>query len=270
MMALPAATLFLGSAAIYLAATLGFVGQIVFRHTGWLTLVLRITIVGFCLHTAWLAVTLLPNGYPFIVGNSDAHRLVSWIVIVVFFCLSRFAELKNAGAIFVPVALVFFILSSFQQDVYRFGSETISSPWVLIHLLFAFIAFAIFLVSLVVGVAFILQEAQLKAKRLGRLVQKLPPLAVLDQIHYKALAVGLILLTAAILAGMALNKDLQGVFFTWDPKQIWVLSTWLLYALLLNLRIQSGWRGRRGIFLSILGFVVVVLVFFGLQHSPAY
>lgn len=257
-------TLFLLSAGIYFIATLGFLGHVLFRSGGWLRFVYRVTLVGFCAHTAYFILTLAQNGYPYIAGDSDAYRLISWIVMAGFFALAQIYRLKTAGVFFVPSALIFLILSYFSYGGYR-----LSSPWVPIHLFLALIAFSVFFVSLVVGMAFIMQESQLKAKHLGRLVQRLPPLAVLDQIHYKALAIGLILLSGSILAGIALNKDLQGVFFTWDPKQIWVLSTWFLYVVLLNMRIQAGWRGRRGIFLSVLGFVIVVLAFFGLQHVPS-
>ncbi len=253
--------------AVYGIASFGYVGHLFFRHRGWLRLTFRVTLVGFALQGLWLIVSLGPQGYPFITGDQDAYRLISWGVVAAFVLLSRFYHLKTAGIIFVPAALLVLLLSVAWTESYRFGEGIGSSPWVLVHLLLAFVAFTVFLVSLVVGIAFIVQEAQLKAKHLSRLVQKLPPLAVLDQIHYRALAVGLILLTASILAGMALNWDVKGVIFTGDAKQIWILSTWLLYAVLLNLRIRSGWRGRRGIVLSILGFVVVVLGFFGLQHG---
>jgi len=129
------------------------------------------------------------------------------------------------------------------------------------------LAFASFLVSFMIGIAFILLEARIKAKNLGVLVRKLPPLEVLDGIHYKALGLGLILLTAAIIAGSLLSKDVKGVFISQDPKQLWILGTWFLYAAFLELRRRIGWRGRRGIILSVLGFIIVVLGYFGLQHG---
>ena len=124
--------------------------------------------------------------------------------------------------------------------------------------------------SFVIGMAFILLESRIKAKQLGGLVRRLPPLEVLDSIHYKGLGVGLILLTASIIAGTILNKVVQGVFFTWDPKQLWVLFTWFLYVIFLEMRNRVGWRGRRGIFLSVLGFVIVIMAFFGMQHQLVF
>ncbi|HCU25456.1 MAG TPA: c-type cytochrome biogenesis protein CcsB, partial [Deltaproteobacteria bacterium] len=40
----------------------------------------------------------------------------------------------------------------------------------------------------------------------------------------------------------------------------------LIYALFLQSRIIAGWRGRRGVLLSILGFVVVLFTFLGVSH----
>ncbi|MBI2500772.1 MAG: cytochrome c biogenesis protein CcsA [Deltaproteobacteria bacterium] len=50
------------------------------------------------------------------------------------------------------------------------------------------------------------------------------------------------------------------------PRQIASLVTWGIYALFLNVRIRSGWRGRRGILLSLVGFLTVALTFIAIHH----
>lgn len=246
---------------------MAFLGHGLFRHRYWFRIALGLTVIGFILHSLWLGLTLWGHPYPFIVGHSDAHLLISWVVVLVFLLLARHYRLRLAGAFFVTSAIIFLLLSSFHQSDFRLVPALMQSPWIQVHLFLAFLAFALFMVGFLVGVAFILQDGQLKARHIGRWVQKLPPLAVLEGIHVKAIAWGLLLLTAAIVAGLALNRDQVGVFFTWDPKQIWVLSTWFFYAAWFQLRHLGRLRGRRGILVAILGFVIVITAFFGLTHQ---
>lgn len=253
--------------AVYLAASLGFLTYGLVQRRGLLGFAYRMTFVGLGVHTLALVWLFAQSGFPFIHSNSEATALIAWAVVALFLALSRTYRFKTAGAFLVPTALVLMVLSQFGQGHYEFGSRAISDPWVVIHLGLAFLAFASFLVSFVIGISFIFLEWRIKAKDLGGLVRKLPPLEVLDGIHYKALGLGLILLTASIIAGAVLNKNVLGVFITRDPKQMWILFTWFLYALFLELRIRIGWRGRRGIVLSVLGFIIVVLGFFGLPHA---
>lgn len=128
------------------------------------------------------------------------------------------------------------------------------------------LAFAAFAAGFVIGLFFLLQENQLKNRRLTSLVRRLPALETMSAIHYKILTLGFVLLSLGMLAGAILSKERVGRFFLGDPKEIGALVMWALYALFLNARLTAGWRGRKGIILSILGFVGVILIFLGLGH----
>ena len=51
--------------------------------------------------------------------------------------------------------------------------------------------------------------------------------------------------------------------WTLDPKQFWALITWGIYALMIILRIQYHFKGKRGAFLAILGSLLVIFTFLG-------
>ena len=55
----------------------------------------------------------------------------------------------------------------------------------------------------------------------------------------------------------------MGSYWRWDPKEVWSLITWLIYASLLHERLAVGWRGRRAAVMSIIGFLVLVFTFVG-------
>lgn len=134
------------------------------------------------------------------------------------------------------------------------------------HLFFMILAFAVFTTSFLSGVSFLVQENEIKNHRLTAWVRRLPALETMSKLHYQVLTAGFVLLSAGILVGALLSKVRAGRFFTGDPREIGAILTWLLYAVFLNVRTRAGWRGRKGIFLSLLGFLGVVLTFIGLEH----
>lgn len=135
-----------------------------------------------------------------------------------------------------------------------------------IHLVLMSLAFAVFTVSFLIGFVFLLQESRIKSRHFDRLSSRLPSLERMDSIHTKALTAGFLLLSGGILAGSLLSKLLMGKFISGDPKQLTSLVMWALYALFLNIRLRVGWRGRKGILLSLIGFAAIVLTFLGVSH----
>ena len=63
----------------------------------------------------------------------------------------------------------------------------------------------------------------------------------------------LVLITGAIWAQEAWTKA-----WSWDPKEVWALITWLTYAAYLHVRVQRGVRGITMAWLSLIGFAIVL------------
>ena len=141
------------------------------------------------------------------------------------------------------------------------------SALMIIHLILMLLAVAVFAWSFTIGLLFLAQEGVVKGHRpLSGWLARLPALEVMDGRHYRVLSTGFVLLTAGMLSGVLLNRQMFGHFFSADPRQIASVVTWGIYFLFLNVRIRSGWRGRRGILLSLLGFLTVALTFVGIHH----
>jgi len=93
----------------------------------------------------------------------------------------------------------------------------------------------------------------------------LPSDKVLDDLSYKAVAVGFPLLTLGILTGAAWANYAWGTYWSWDPKETWSLITWFVYAAFLHARFTAGWKGTRLAWLSIAGFGAVVFTYWGVN-----
>jgi ABC-type transport system involved in cytochrome c biogenesis permease subunit len=66
---------------------------------------------------------------------------------------------------------------------------------------------------------------------------------LLDTIGYVCILAGFTLMTIGLITGFVYAKTIWGKFWSADPKEIWSIITWLLYAALLHGRLMIGWRG---------------------------
>ena len=79
-----------------------------------------------------------------------------------------------------------------------------------------------------------------------RRCSRLPSAEAMDGTAYKVLAFAFPLWTFGVLvAGPIWAEYAWGRYWGWDPKEVWSLVTWVVYAAYLHARATAGWRGRR-------------------------
>jgi cytochrome c-type biogenesis protein CcsB len=110
-----------------------------------------------------------------------------------------------------------------------------------------------------------MQERAIKTKRHGFFFKRLPSLEMLDYTGYACIVVGFTFLSIGLAAGFVYAKSVWGKLWSWDPKEIWSVITWILYAALLHERLAVGWRGRRSAIMAIIGFAVLLFTFLGVN-----
>jgi cytochrome c-type biogenesis protein CcsB len=88
----------------------------------------------------------------------------------------------------------------------------------------------------------------------------------LDDLIYQLTLFGFPFLTIGMIIGSVWANVAWGSYWFWDPKETCSLITWLVYALYLHLRLLNGWKGVRSAYLSILGFLVTLFTFVGVNY----
>ena len=90
---------------------------------------------------------------------------------------------------------------------------------------------------------------------------RMPSLESLDNLIYKAVAVGFPLFTLGFLTGAIWNiKMSQSSLFSLDLVAIWPLVIgWVLYGMVFFGRYRMGWRGKKVAQGSVVGFITVML-----------
>jgi cytochrome c-type biogenesis protein CcsB len=85
-------------------------------------------------------------------------------------------------------------------------------------------------------------------------------LDLVDEISYRAIAIGFPIFTlGALIFAMIWAHEAWGHFWSWDPKEVWALITWLFYSVYLHLRLSRGWHGIRSSWLAVGGFIIIMI-----------
>ncbi len=112
---------------------------------------------------------------------------------------------------------------------------------------------------------YLIQEHQIKSKKSGVFLRRLPSLEILDELNYRSLTFGFPLLTVGIVTGSVWASYAWGSYWSWDPKETWSLITWFLYAALLHQRLAIGWRGKKAAMMALVGFMAILFTFLGVN-----
>jgi ABC-type transport system involved in cytochrome c biogenesis permease subunit len=82
-------------------------------------------------------------------------------------------------------------------------------------------------------------------------------------------AIGFVLVTSGLLLGAVWGKICWSNYWQWDPKEMWSLATWLVYAAYFHYRLKNGTRAPRilAAFLMLgLLFIVLTLTWINLSR----
>ena len=131
------------------------------------------------------------------------------------------------------------------------------------HITCSLLSYVAFLVAFIAGLLFLIQERQLKHKRMGWLFHRLPSLGALDRINFSAIWIGFALLSLGVLCGVLWMRALLGRWWISDPKTYFTAVLWVSYLVLWLVRLRSTLRGRRVALLSVLGFSLVLFTLLG-------
>ena len=114
------------------------------------------------------------------------------------------------------------------------------SFWFNFHIGAAALSYSTFLVAGCVSLRYVLQHKKGEAADSLRMRQ-------LDQLSFRLVALGYLLLTLVIVIGAVWAEAAWTAYWTWDPKEVWALVTWIIYTAYFHIRLQ---RKRSALWLS--------------------
>ncbi len=227
----------------------------------------------------WSAVTMGTTGLlvrwyeSYLIGTDVGHIPISnlYEVFVLFSLITgllylyyegRYAT-RRMGAfvlLVISAAVAFLLWYTFSREAQEIQPliPALQSYWMKVHVPANFIGYGAFALAAMIGVADLLV-------RKGILASRLPAAEVLDDVMYKAIAIGFAFFTIATILGALWAAEAWGTYWQWDPKETWAFIVWLNYAAWLHIRLTKGLRGAMLAWWAVVGLVVTAFAFVGVN-----
>ena len=247
-----------------------FSGNKLISKLSFVALITAFTIQTFAFTERWVYAYKIGINTPPLVDLYDSLAFFAYVVIFGFILIRIFYDFDALGFIVTLVAALALAFASFSPLAPSAIEPTIpalQSYWLLYHIIALFMAYGAFGVSFGLGILYLLKykKENNQAKKQGRFLSLLPASTIIDEAIYKVIVFGLVFLTAGIVIGAAWADSAWGGFWSWDPKETWSLITWLTYILFIHARIAKGWAGKKMAWIAVIGFVVVIFCYLGVD-----
>lgn len=216
-------------------------------------------IASWFLQTGYIASRYLSIGNTPITTYHEAVFFFAWATTSAYLSFRWRYTVKNFGT-FVSL-LIFSLLTASAlapRDIIPL-EPALQSWWLPVHAGISLIAYGFLGLAFCGGLMYLLQERELKSRKLGYFFSRLPSLDALDQLNSHCLAVGFTFLTLGMITGILWSKQAWGTYWRWNPKEVCSLIIWFIYLVQIHQRFTVGWRGRRAALMIVGGFAVVLI-----------
>lgn len=228
----------------------------------------KLFIIGLVLAAGGLVGNLLAVALRWIEGGvlpfiETSESITSGVLVAMIIFLVLQLYRRQTMALGVLVMPVLFILLGWAGTMLKEVSgqlpASLQSAWLWVHIIGASIGFGSVLVAAGAGMMYLLKE-----RRQGGIYSRLPDLPELDNIGYRFVTGGFIMLGLMLISGAFWSNQVHGKFWGWDPVEVWSLICWLVYGIYLHLRITFGWRGTRPAWYAMLAVIVMIVGYWGI------
>ncbi len=246
----------------YLGASLGYFVYLVYRKQLVSTLATATVGLGLLAHTAWLGLRSMETGHGPYTTTFEIAMFFSWMIVVVYFLTEWKYKIKDLGAFVIPLAFLALLFSAFLSKEAALDSET-QHFWLTMHRTLSVLGYAAFTIAFAAAIMYLIQEHQVKSKKLGIMYFRMPSLEVLDKLVDKVITIGFPLFTLGFMTGPLWKAKMDQPFLSWDITKTWPLViVWIIYGSLFFGRLFAGVRGKKAAQGAILGFVMMIITYF--------
>ncbi len=199
-------------------------------------------------------------------GRFEALTVYSLVVTGAFLLISLRHRMRALSALLVPYATLLLLVGATASGQEVRVDVPFDTFWLGLHVSAAFSGYALCTLAGVLGLAYVIQDNNLKRKRLGLLFERLPSLETLDHVMATQIGAAFIMLTLSVAFGARL-VHLSGGGAEWlrDPKVLSTLATWGIYAVLMHMRTNADRHGKGMAIIALAGLLFVLFSFLGIH-----
>ena len=166
-------------------------------------------------------------------------------------------RMAGLGVLSFPLAAVLLLI------YHTYGHEPSRGlDWRLqLHAWLALLAYATLAVAALLAVMLWAQERALRRREFHAWLRALPPLTELEELLFRTISVGFLLLTTTLLTGVLFVENLFAQHLV--HKTVLSALSWLAFGALLFGRWRYGWRGNKAVRWTLTAMALLLLSFFG-------
>lgn len=261
--------------AFYVAATVLYGYQVATRRAVLSWYATFATGAGFLLQTASIGLRSSATDGTELTG-ANVLVLMAWALVLVYFLVEHLMKVKTYGALLVPAALVMMLIAQVLgvsrgvlADVTPEQAVLLDNWRVGIHVALISFANAGYAIGAAASLMYVLMERQLKARKATKLFSRLPSLAQTERVAWRSILWAFPLYSAGLILGVLRAMETDVSLWWADIRVVLSGLVWLVFAAYLVLRWRHGWQGRRGAYLLLVGFVMVVALAVVARTIPA-
>lgn len=202
---------------------------------------------------ALIARTMLVDRLP-LASGSEFALCFAWFTVVIYLIYEIKVKNSSPGGIVLLIAALLTasiqILTPGQLSQNTPLVAALKSPWLTSHVITAILAYGGF--ALAAGLA--AMQLRKSASPQG------------DEWVSRIIGISFIMLTLTIVIGAIWAEQAWGRYWSWDPKEVWSLITWIIYAIYLHVYRKDFWRGKNANILAVAGFFIVLFTKYGVNY----
>lgn len=247
----------------YVASSIGFVVGVILARPRAVSFAVRAAVFGWSAHLVAIAARWVTVGHGPYLGFYEVASVLSFIAVGgLLLLVRRRPALSVAGAAVMPVAFLVLGASLLGSREAQAITPSLASIWLVIHVIFANLAFGAYAVSFGLASAYLLKLSGPGSQWEG-LLGRFPSTDELDGLTYRWVGAGFVFQTIMIASGSVWADQAWGRYWGWDPVETWSLIAWAIYAIYLHLTLTLGWRGRKAAWIAVIALPVILFSLLG-------
>ena len=257
-------TVFLVTFIIYIISAVFYFGYLFSKKRILANIGYKAAFLGLFIHTAALILRTIESKHAPFTNMYESLSFLAWSAILAYIIIEGKFKIRKAGPYFMLIVIALMALASSPLMPKEATPlvPALQSYWLWLHVSVTLLGEAFFAIAFVTSILYMI--ADVKEKKGGKTSLSSEKL---DSISYRCIAVGFPLFTlGGLIFGMVWAYKAWGSYWSWDPKEVWSLITWFVFALYLHTRLVMGWKGRKSAFIAILGFLAALFTYFGVNY----
>ena len=192
-------------------------------------------------------------------GVGNAVSAIVWLAVLIYWVASFRYNLEGLQTLILGVACASVLLPIALPVAHKVPYTQL--PVFKAHLLVALLAYSLFTIAALHALLMALVERRLHGG--VTMFASLPPLLTMENLLFRIIAAGFLLLTLTLASGILFSEELFNKPLRFNHKTLFALISWAIFAALLIGRKIYGWRGRVAIRWTLSGFAALLLAYVG-------